>query len=529
MNPRLFFGLGCLLGLSCSGDAAGPVTADDAARAQDVSAAGAPVSPVGLSLFWSNGVASPKTLVGLTPRFIQELDIVESVPSSVDNGIAPLITGSGLSALNWTGVAQVEEIWVPSLDGTFTRERYYRNAQWMNAASVFTLQAIGPNGATLGDPWVVRAGRDDFQGPANDLFIRRFDARQLALGCASVGDCSGASFVAEALVQVRGALHPVLDSRIVPPRTASLRLSWNRLPSTSFSVDVERIAQNEAEFDAGFSVELDPASAPANGNYYEPGETVSFRLSFLDGSGQRLHPVGSLPTYEEFVTGQVTSGLRYLDLSLLTRLYYSLKHRESNLFVVLSGPTDQLRTPQTVVDPTLFFGPQVPFATTAVDGFSAVGQTVPPAGIVFGGLGDPSLWALPVSDVVTFTIPEDAEPGTYVAAIKARRDFAGEALNRGDTLEIQVGQTTPTVFTPSTTCTSCHSGARTGFDTLLHGVDDRQACFGCHASLGIEFDNALDIRVHAVHDRSNRFDADIHDCGVCHLTPPTGPQRGVLP
>jgi hypothetical protein len=161
-----------------------------------------------------------------------------------------------------------------------------------------------------------------------------------------------------------------------------------------------------------------------------------------------------------------------------------------------------------------------------------VGQTIPPAAVVFGGLADPTLWSLPVSDVVTFTIPEDAEAGTYVAAIKARRDYAGEALNRGTTVDIQVGQAAPTAFTPSTACTSCHSddpGARTGFDTLLHGIDDPRACFGCHSSLGIEVDNALDIRVHAIHDRSNRFDADIRDCGVCHLTPPSGPQRGVLP
>lgn len=536
MNPRLFFGLGCLLGFACSGDAAGPSAENapppaesggEAARSQPVTLGGG-VAPVGLSLLWSNGVASPRTLVGLTPRFVQEIDLIESVPSAVDDGITPLITSSALSALNWTGAEQVEEIWVPSLDGTFTRERYYRNAQWMNAASVFTLTAIGPGGAPLGNPWLVRAGRDDFQGPANDLFIRRFDARQLALGCVSVGDCSGASFIAEALVQVRGALQPVVDSRIVPPSTAELRLSWNRLPGATFSVAIDRIARDEAEFDAGFSIELEPVGAPANGSYFEPGESVSFRLSFLDGSGQRLHPVGSLPSYGDFVTGQVDSGLRYLDLSLLTRLYYALKHRESNSFLVLSGPTDQLRTPATVVDPTLFFGPQVPFATTAVDGFTAVGQTIPPAGIVFGGLSDPSLWALPVSDVATFTIPADAEPGTYVAAVKARRDFAGEALNRGATVEVQIGQLAPTTFTPSTTCVSCHSG-RTGLGTLLHGLDDRRACFGCHASLGIEFDNALDIRVHAVHDRSNRFDADIHDCGVCHLTPPSGPQRGVLP
>jgi predicted CXXCH cytochrome family protein len=263
--------------------------------------------------------------------------------------------------------------------------------------------------------------------------------------------------------------------------------------------------------------------------FYAPGESVSFQISFRDGAGNRLSPPGQLPTYAEFASGQVESGLRYLDLGLQTRLYHALKHRESNLLFVLSGPTDQLRTPQTVVDPTLFFGPQVPFATTAVDGFTAVAQTVPPAGIVFGGLFDPTLWALPVSDVVTFSIPADAEPGTYLAAIKARRDFAGEALNRGVALEIQVGQSQPTDFTPQTVCVSCHSQEQRSFAKILHGVDDRRACFGCHASLGIEFDNALDIRVHAIHDRSQRFDADIHDCSLCHLTPPSGPQRGVLP
>jgi predicted CXXCH cytochrome family protein len=189
-----------------------------------------------------------------------------------------------------------------------------------------------------------------------------------------------------------------------------------------------------------------------------------------------------------------------------------------------------LKTPTTVVDPNAFFGPQVPFATSAVDGFSAVGQTVPPAGIIFGGFADPSLWSLPVSDVLTFTLPADAEPGTYLAAIKARREYAGEALNRGGTLEIQVGQSHASSFTALTACTSCHSQQKsTSFDRILHGISDRRACFGCHASLGIELDNALDIRVHTIHDRSDRFGADMAQCSTCHVASPTGPARGVLP
>jgi hypothetical protein len=230
------------------------------------------------------------------------------------------------------------------------------------------------------------------------------------------------------------------------------------------------------------------------------------------------------------VSGQVASGLRYLDLQEQTRLYYALKHRESNVLAMLSGPTNKLKTPTTVVDPNLFFGPQVPFATRAVDGFSAVGQTVPPAGVVFGGFSDSSLWSLPVSDVVSLVIPADAEAGTYVAAIKARREYAGEALNRGATLDVQVGSAQRSTFTAKTTCTSCHKSAEhTGFERILHGIDDRRACFGCHASLGIEFDNALDIRVHTIHDRSDRFGADIMRCSNCHVSSPTGPARGVLP
>jgi hypothetical protein len=485
----------------------------------------------GLSLLFSNGAAPAKLIIGNGQRFVQEIDLVESVSSATDQGITPLLDGSRTAALNWSGVEQVEEIWVPAFDGTFTRERYFRGARWMEQPSTFRLRALDQNGDPIGTPWVVRAGRDNRLGPANDAFVRRFVARQSAFGCASVGDCTGASgFTAQALVQLRDALEPAEDAHPIPAATRELRLVWNRLPEQEYVVQVERETAEQADFDYGFAVAIEPASTPANGVFFEPGETASFRMVFRDGQGNRLHPPGELPTYADYVNGEVESGLRYLDQTIQTRLYYALKHRESNLLFVLSGPTDRLKTPQTVVDPSLFFLPQVPFATPAVDGFTAVAQTVPPVGVVFGGLVDPTVWEAPVSDVVTFTIPADAEPGTYIAAVKARRDFAGEALNRGATLAFQVGQAQPTQFVAQTQCSSCHNQQdRTDFGSVLHGIDDRRACFGCHSSLGIEFDNALDIRVHAIHDRSDRFDANISDCSLCHTTPPSGPQRGVLP
>jgi hypothetical protein len=487
-------------------------------------------APVGLSLRFTNGQAAPLTLLGGEARFIQEIDVTETVPSTDDAGITPLVESSAFSALDWSGVSQVEELWIPSLDGSFTRERYFRGARWMTQSSELRVVALDAAGRAVGQPWLVHAGRDDRALPGDDELVRRFVARQSAFGCRGVGDCAGATFSAEALVQVRDALSPEQDARRVPVTAVALRLEWNRLPAAPLTVAVSQRAPECDELGYGFQVSVEPVGSPANHRYYVPGEQVSLRVTFRDGSGKRLHPVGQLPSYADFVSGQVTSGLRYLDLSQQTRLYYALKHREGNVLAMLSGPTNRLKTPTTVVDPNAFFGPQVPFATTAVDGFTAVGQTIPPAAIVFGGFRDPSLWSLPVSDIVSLTIPADAEPGTYVFAIKARREFDGEALNRGATLDLQVGQRQASSFTAQTSCGSCHEpGTNTGFDRVLHGVGDRRACFGCHASLGIELDNALDIRVHTIHDRSHRFPGGVARCATCHLTPPSGPARGVLP
>jgi predicted CXXCH cytochrome family protein len=479
-------------------------------------------------MFFTNGQAPPLHLIGSAPRYLQEIDIVESVASPSDDGVQALINGGTTSAMDWSGVQQVEEIWVPALDGTFTRERYFRDAKWMEVPSTFAVVAVDSQGNQVGPSLVAHAGSDDVRKSSDDDWVRRFVARQLASGCPSVGNCAGATFKAEALIQLRDALDPDKDARTLSSSTTALHVSFSQLPGKVYSVDLTQQPTGSEPFGYGFSVDLEPSSSPANGIYYVPGESVSFRVTFRDGQGNRLSPPGQLPTYADFISGQGPSGLRYLDVQLSTRLYYALKHREGGMLAVLSGPVDKLKTAQTVVDPTLLFGPQAPFATTAADGYTAVAQEVPPAAIIFGGLSNPSLWSVPVSDVVTFTIPTDAEAGTYVAAIKARRDFAGEALNRGATVNIQVGQPQATTFTPKTTCTSCHQ-ERTAFNTILHGIDDRRACFGCHSSLAIEFDNVLDIRVHTIHDRSERFGADVRQCSICHLTPPSGPARGLLP
>src|SRR5206468_2774269 len=108
----------------------------------------------------------------------------------------------------------------------------------------------------------------------------------------------------------------------------------------------------------------------------------------------------------------------------------------------------------------------------ATDGYTGVFTGVPP---FFVSLGGRTRWDDPVSDTVTLTLPRDAQPGTYVAAIKARRNFGGEALNRAATTTVQVGTVTPTTFTPATgKCENCHQGP-SGFDRILRRVKGESA------------------------------------------------------
>jgi hypothetical protein len=491
-------------------------------------AKGPPPTPaLGLSLFFRDGQAPPLRLAGQAPRYVQELDILATVTTSSDQGITPVTVSGDLAGLDWTGIAFVEEDWRQAPDGTFTRQRFYRNARWMDRPSQFVLLATDASGAPVGPPIVAHAGADRASGPDGDFFVRRFVARQITNGCAAIGDCSTATaFIAQGLVQLREALAAEQRARTIPAAATGLVLTWSADPGHPRAVELAGGAAPPVG--AGFRISLAPIGAPANGHFYQPGETVSFRITFRDGEGRRLHPEGQLPTYAEFLAGQSEAGLRYVDLSLVPTLYYALKKRESNLLVSLSGPTDRLKVPTRTVQLFEFFAPQVTVASTALDGFTAVVAGVPPLAVTFGGFADPTVWQTPVSDVVTFTIPADARPGTYVAAIKARRDFDGEALNRTETISIQVGTDTPTAFQPSTgPCTTCHQGP-SALATILHGLGDRRACYSCHTPISFEPDNALDIRVHFIHSRSRRFPGDVHDCSLCHLVPPSGPARGFL-
>jgi len=479
--------------------------------------------PIGLSLFFRDGVAAPIDLVGDAPRFLQEIDITASVTTTTDQGIDPLIHSGQMSNLDWRGIHFVEEDFRDAGDGTFTRQRFYRGARWMEKDSTFVAIPKDAHGRIAGEPLIFLAGTDDKWRNSDDGFVRRYDARQITLGCASKTDCSGATqFIAQGLVQSRQDLHPGRRQANISSKATQLQLIWSGDSRTDRSVALTHSAPSAFPYGYGFEPSMEILTPPTNGSYYLPGDSISFRLVFKDGNGNRLTPEGSLPTYGEFQAGTAAGGLHYFDPGLSPTLYYALKHREGNMLLSLSGPLNKLTTPSNTVPVTEFFGPELHVASVGVDGWTGVAQIFPP----FLQIIVPALWDLPVSDVGTLTIPTDAEAGTYVVALKARRDWGGEALNRGTSFNIQVGSAMPTAFTPTTGhCNSCHED-RSSLSVVNHGLANRSTCVSCHASIFNEPDNALDVRVHFVHSRSNRFPGDVNDCSNCHLSQPTGPARG---
>lgn len=480
--------------------------------------------PVGLSLFVRDGATPPIELVGDAPRFLQEIDVVDAVVTTTDQGAAPAT--ALLPGVDWRGLHFIEEDWRSPGDGTWTRQRFYRGARWMERGSEFQLQPLDAHGHPVGDAIEFDAGSDDhWNFEHDDGFVRRFVVRQLVKGCRAQGDCTNVTaFEVQALAQARQEQH--LDAaRSIPASATSLRLRWTAAPGTDRMIAVSHRAAGEIGY--GLVPTLALVNPPANGTFYQPGDTLSVRVGFFDGSGHQLNTPGSLPTYAQTLAGQA-NGLRYWDPTLDATLYYALKHREANMIMQLSGPSNAVHTPAETTGLDQFFGPQVTIASVAVDGFSAAGVEIPFLPSVLGGFADPSQWNLPVSDVQQIQIAPDAKPGTYTLTIKARRDWGGEALDRGATISLQVGQTAATPFSPSVGhCENCHAD-RSALGVVNHGIADRRSCAGCHSPLAFEPDNALDIRSHSIHSRSERFPGDFEHCETCHLTPPTGPARGAF-
>lgn len=477
--------------------------------------------PVGIALEIEDGEGVPLELQAGRRYYVDVLDLRAALPAVTDTGVADLADDGDFADLDWSGVrlADQEFVLLANGDGTFTRRRFYRDAAWMEAPSTFLVRQLDAAGHAVGRPLVLDAGTDDTRSSSDDFFVRRMRAIQWTYDCASTADCSGAShYEEEALVEIRNARGTPPSFRL-HPHAVALQVTWNLKPWQPYEIPLRQV-QNAA-WDYGFGIEVEPITPPQADGTYAPGTDVTFRFTLEDGSGTPLHPQGVLPTYNDVVFAGDPAGIQYYRAFFdPTTTYYRRKHRERMLMAQIIGPAQDIRPIRTIADLSLFLQPgsQV-VGTPSRDGVYSQFTTVPQASDLFGGAFDPihAGWAAPVPDTFTFHIPADAQPGTYLVTMKGRRVYQGEDRPATTTIELQVGTTTRTTAHLATgNCNSCHNNGGE-LSKVLHGNANRAACNGCHVPLSFELEGPIYVRTHFVHSRSNRFDAPLERCSTCHL------------
>jgi hypothetical protein len=478
---------------------------------------------VGLALEVDQGLAIPLVVKRGQRFYLNQIDLRAQITATVDEGVSGLRTSGDFAGLTWDGVTRQEQEFVllANPDGTFRRRRFFRDAAWMLGNSEFSLEQIDHRGRRIGNVLSVETGVDHERRSSDGFFDRRFRAIQWTNDCRSERDCTGAvSYEEEALVELRYGERPDRTFTIAAQATA-LRLSWSLRPGRPYVIPLTQVAA--PSFAYGVAVAIDPITRPRADGSYAPGSDVTFRVTLRDGDGNRLHPPGALPTYNEVVFGANPAGVQYYRAFFdPTTTYWRRKHRERMMMAQLIGPAQRIQPIRTILELDDFLGPDdVQVAgETARDGVFSEVRTFPTAHDLFGGAFDPdhAAWDAPVSDTWTHRLPADALPGTYLMTVKGRRTFLGEDIPYSRTIEIQVGSPVRTEAVLTTgPCDSCHRGP-SALGGVLHGNANRAACNGCHVPLGFELEGPIYVRTHFIHSRSRRFDAPLTECAACHLT-----------
>lgn len=477
---------------------------------------------VGLALEIADGVGEPLTVRAGQRFYLNQLDIrTIQTGIDVDEDLDALDRTGDFKHLDWRGLDLRDTSFSLSQnpDGTFTRRRFYRDARWMQTPSQFIIVQVDNRDMPTALPHLVNIGSDDQRRPSDDFFIRRLRGIQYTTDCPTETSCDGASaFEEEALLEVRNSRHPERTFKIAS-RTTALKVFWTLQGGRSYTIPVTQ--DQNPTFDYGFKMDVEPTTPARPNGTYAPGTDIEFKVTLRDGSGNRLHPDGSLPTFNDVAFGTATAdtGITYW-MGFFERVatYYRRKHKERMFVSAISGPAQDIQPIRTFLGLEDFVG-ESDVQTTGTfenDGVFAQARVIPAANKVFTGQLD-----APVPDRWTYHLPDNARPGTYYVTTKARRVYLGEDVAVTSQVKIQVGTPTPTYTTLNTgPCTSCHSNGGE-LSKVLHGNSDRATCIGCHGPLSFEPEGPVYVRAHYIHSRSDRFDEPLKKCKTCHLNRPS--------
>ncbi|MDF2691671.1 MAG: hypothetical protein K0S65_54, partial [Labilithrix sp.] len=503
LKPAHALLLGCVVVACSTGDAEAPedveALAEQSAAALVTTGPTTVNTPIGLALEYKNGVGLPLKVRKGQRFYLEQIDLSTSVFSTVDEGLDGLEREGDMRHAKWKGLRLEETDFaqLPDAEGRLTRSRFYRNAKWMTQRSKITIEQVDNRGRSLSAPIEVDAGKDGKRGKKDHFWVRRMRAIQWTRGCASRQDCSGAyEHEEEAVVELRNSMDQESTFKL-DPRAVKLRMHWSENPAQVYETAIEQV--QTPPFDYGFTIDVEAVTPPGPNGYYLAGQDVTFRMTLRDGTGNRLHPQGSMPSYNEVISGADQSGLQYYRAFFdPTWVFWRRKHRERTLIAHLMGPEQNIQPIRNIVPLEELLSQDVQnVAKIERDGLYDQWKVFPTTHGVFGGAFDPThaSWDEPGSDLFTFNLPANAPAGTYRLTAKGRRTYYGEDIAYTRRIDIQVGSNTPTMATLTTGgCQTCHTGGGS-FSEVLHRNADRATCVGCHAPLGVEHDAPISSRV----------------------------------
>jgi Cytochrome c7 and related cytochrome c len=472
---------------------------------------------VGLALDVDNGIGTPVSVKRGQKFYVNQLDLRASVSAATDDGITQLTQHGDFASLDWDHVAyrDIDYTLLPAPDGFFSRRRYFDGADWMERPSLFFIVPTDAHDRPTGLPIILSTGSNRTRSILDGFFVRRLRAIQWTDDCVAPNDagCTGGDrFSAEGLVELRWAT-PRQQTFTLSPSTTGLRVFWTEKPG-SYVIPVTQVAQPNYAY--GFGIDVTALTPPQPNGTYAPGTDITFRVKLTDAEGKRLHPVGSLPTYNEVKFGVNEPGIQYYGAFFdPVIVYWRHKHRERMLMAHIAGPAQDIQPIRSIITLDDLLGPEdtQTVGDPDVDGVYAAYQTFPASNDLFTGN-----WDAPVPDTVTFHLSPNAKPGTYLVTVKGKRVYLGEEFPTSKTIEIQVGTTQHTQAALDTgKCQNCHK-PEGALSRVLHGIGNRATCTGCHAPLPFEHNAPVYVRVHFIHSRiDGRYDDDLAACQSCHL------------
>ena len=498
------------------------------------------LAPVGAESIPAASLAPMQILSGTT-YFLDKLSLVQIAEdlhtdlNNVEPVAAWMRTQSRFAGLNWSGLGVQSEDWrydslPPGFPADYPRtassEVMFGNAAWqLDRSQTFTVEILDADGELRGEPVVYR--RDEFLGEGARGGHTRLSWRAAGLEtprsqndrrpAATVTNPEYPQAVVNTQTTVRiefvGLTSPLEQSkRIRVPSglggDGALRVTWSALPNqplyfpVTFIDPTQRPADcyekgTEARVPCSFGLAPEVGfSVPANGEFFAPGETVEFTVSYRDEDGNYLHPATHLPSLNDFMRG-TSNGLQYY-----------LEPQESRMREVSGAMIINVAGPRHEMKPYYELGDRPYFST---QGTLELPSSLPAQGIANGG-GEflfPTRYRVP--------LPEDVKPGTYSLTVQASRAWMGERFAKQRTFTFQVGTAQATEYRNKIgNCQICHRGT-VSLDNVLHGesVDNVENCRSCH---DVTFGKSIAKSVHEVHMPSDSYEMDKADCTVCHLT-----------